>query len=100
MQCFFEDPRPSSDRQRRLCVFYKYLALPDAGHRKKQQKLQHASQTRLLLEAMAPKEDNGDSVWLQWVEKHLQEHTKAPGTLASYLTSMQLFLTYVNRAEV
>lgn len=42
-------------------------------------------------------EDNGDSVWLRWVEKHLQEHTKAPGTLAPYLTSMQIFLTYVTR---
>ena len=27
---FFEDPRPSRDRQRWLCGFYKYLALPDA----------------------------------------------------------------------
>ena len=62
----------------------------DAGHRKKQQRLQHASQMRLLLEAMAPEdddleclgEDNGDSVWLWWVEKHLQDNTKATGTLA------------------
>ena len=100
---FFEDPKPSTDRQRWLCGFYKYLALPDAGHSKRQQRIQHASQMRLLLEAMAPQEDslecleenNGDSVWLRWVEKHLQEHTKAPGTLASYLTSMQLFLTFV-----
>ena len=100
---FFEDPKPSTDRQRWLCGFYKYLALHDAGHRKRQQRIQHASQMRLLLEAMAPQEDslecleedNGDSVWLRWVEKHLQEHTKAPGTLASYLTSMQLFLTFV-----
>ena len=100
---YFEDPRPSSDRQRWLCGFYKYLALPDAGHRKKQQRLQHASQMRILLEAMAPQEDdleclgedNGDSVWLRWVEVHLQNQTKAPGTLASYLTSMQMFLTYV-----
>ena len=58
---------------------------------------------RLLLEAMAPEEDdleclgedNGDSVWLRWVEKHLQDNIKAPGTLASYLTSMQMFLTFV-----
>ena len=104
---FFEDPRPSSDRQRYLCGIYKYPALPDAGHRKKQQRLQHASQMRLLLEAMAPEEDNleclgednGDSVCLRWVEKHLQDHTKAPGMLASYLTSMQLFLTYVTRRK-
>ena len=33
---FFEDPRPSSNCQRWLCGFYKYMALPDAGHRKKQ----------------------------------------------------------------
>lgn len=58
---------------------------------------------RLLLEAMAPehddleclREDNGDSAWLRWVEKHLQDHTKAPSTLASYLTSMQMFVIYV-----
>ena len=100
---FFEDPKPSTDRQRWLCGFFKYLALPDAGHRKRQQRIQHASQMQLLLEAMAPEEDsleclgedNGDSVWLRWVEKHLQEHTKAPGTLASYLTSLQLLLTFV-----
>ena len=40
-------------------------------------------------------EDNGDSVWLRWVEKHLQDKSKAPGTLASYLTSLQMFLTFV-----
>ena len=57
---FFEDPRPSTDRQRWLCGFYNYLALPEAGHRKKQQRIQHASQMRLLLEAMAPEEDNLD----------------------------------------
>ena len=58
---------------------------------------------RRLLEVMAPEdddleclgEDNGDSVWLRWVEKHLQNNTKAPGTLASYLTSLQMFLTFV-----
>lgn len=70
---YFKDPRPSSDRQRWLHGFYKYLALPDAGHREKQQTLKHASQMRLLLRAMAPDdddleclgEDNGDTVWLQ-----------------------------------
>ena len=59
---------------------------------------------RLLLQAMAPEdddleclgEDNGDSVWLRWVEKHLQDNSKAPGTLASYLTSLQMFLTFVS----
>ena len=100
---FFKEPRPPSHRQRWLCGFFKYLALPDAGHRKKTQRLQHASQMRRLLEVMAPEdddleclgEDNGDSVWLRWVEKHLQNNTKAPGTLASYLTSLQMFLTFV-----
>ena len=101
---YFEDPKPSSDRQRWLCGFYNHLALPDAGHKKKAQRLQHASQMKLLLEAMATYdnleclgEDNGDSVWLWWVEKHLQAKTKAPGTLASYPTGMKMFLTYVTR---
>ena len=99
---YFEDSKPSSDQQRWLCGFYNYLTLPDAGHKKKAQRLQHASQMKLLLEVMALDdnfeclgEDNGDSVWLWWVEKHLQAQTNAPGTLASYLTSMQMFLTYI-----
>ena len=72
------------------------------------QRLQHASQMRRLLEVMAPEdddleclgEDNGDSVWLRWVEKHLQNNTKAPGTLASYLTQPVDVPNLRNWAEV
>ena len=91
----------SSDRHKWLCAFLKYLALPDAGYRKEAQRLQHTSQIKLLLEALAPKEDdleclgadNGDAVWVRWVDPHLRKGTKAPGTLTSYLTSLQMFLT-------
>lgn len=37
-------------------AMHNYLALPDAGHKKKA--LQHASQMKLLLEAMEPGNDN------------------------------------------
>ena len=93
----------SSDRHKWLCAFFKFLALPDAGYRKEAQRLQHASQIKLLLEALAPKDDdlkclgadNGDAVWVRWVDPHLRNGTKAPGTLTSYLTSLQMFLTFL-----
>lgn len=43
--------------------------------------------------------DNGDSVWIKWVDKPLQAKTKTPGTPISYLTSMQMFLTYLTRQK-
>ena len=66
------------------------------------QRLQHASQIKILLETLAADEDdleclgaeNGDAVWVRWVDPHLQNKSKAPGTLTSYLT-WQLFLTYL-----
>ena len=43
--------------------------------------------------------ENGDSVWIKWVDKPLQAKTKTPGTPISYLTSMQMFLTYLTRQK-
>lgn len=40
-------------------------------------------------------EDQEDAVWTRWVNPHLKEESKAPGTLISYLTSLQKFITFV-----
>ena len=93
----------TSARHKWLCGFFQYLGLPDAGYLKESQRLQHASQIKILLETLAPDEDdleylgaeNGDAVWVRWVDPHLQNKSKAPGTLTSYLTSLQMFLTYL-----
>ena len=93
----------TSARHKWLCGFFQYLGLPDAGYQKESQRLQHASQIKILLETLAPDEDdleclgaeNGDAVWVRWVDPHLQNKSKAPGTLTSYLTSLQMFLTYL-----
>ena len=100
---YFNSTTFSSARHQWLCGFFQYLGLPDAGYRKETQRLQHASQIKILLETLAADEDdleclgaeNGDAVWVRWVDPHLQNKSKAPGTLRSYLTSLQLFLTYL-----
>ena len=93
----------NTDRHKWLCGFFQYMGLPDAGYRKEAQRLQHASQIKMLLEALGPDEDdleclgcdNGDAVWVRWVHPHLQAKSKAPGTLSSYLTSLQMFLAFL-----
>lgn len=58
---------------------------------------------RKLLEAIDPGGDDitcllaneGDEVWSGWVEPHLKAGTKKPGTLISYLTSYEKFLSFV-----
>ena len=50
-------------------------------YKKEPEHLQHASQIKLLLEALAADQDNleclgaenGDAIWLKWVDKHLKE---------------------------
>ena len=99
---FFKSTNFTSDRQKWLCSFYNYL-----GYKKQAQTLQHTSQAKLLLEALAPKEDdleclgadNGDAVWKRWVNQHLRAKSKAAGTLISYLTSLQMSLTYLTRQK-
>lgn len=58
---------------------------------------------RNLLEALDPAGDDilclmnheGDAVWRLWVKPHLNARTKKPGTIISYLTSYEKFLTLV-----
>ena len=59
---FFKATTFTSDRLKWLCAFYNYLTLPDAGYKKQAQRLQQASQVKLLLEALAPNEDDLDSL--------------------------------------
>ena len=102
---YYSATKFTSDRHKWLCGFYNYLALPNAGYRKEAQHLQHASQIKMLLEALVPDEDdleclgsdNGDAARVRWVHPHLQAKSKAPGTLTLYLTSLQMFLAYLNR---
>lgn len=102
-----------SNRHQWLCGYFRYLQLPDAGYKKLANRLQHVGQMRNLLEALDPAgkditvlaEDDGDAVWLKWVHPHLTDHTKAPGTIISYLTSFEKFLKFVtskkyNRKEM
>ena len=42
-----------------LCGFFKYLSLPDAGNKKKVNRLQHARQVEIVLEAI---DKNGDDI--------------------------------------
>ena len=56
-----------------------------------------------LLEAVDPKRNNimgllkdkGDALWSMWVKPHLDNETKKPGTVISYLTSYEKFLNLV-----
>lgn len=58
---------------------------------------------RMLLEFIDPNgdditclaEDQGDAVWKRWVRPMLDGKKKKPGTVVSYLTSYEKFLTYV-----
>ena len=93
---YFTSQTFTSARHQWLCGFFQYLGLPDAGYWKKTQRLQHPSQIKTLLDTLAADEDdmerlgaeNGDAVWVRWVDSHLQNKSKAPGTLTSYLTSL------------
>ena len=39
--------------------------------------------------------DSGDAVWLKWVHPNLENKTKAPGTIISYLTSLEKLFKFV-----
>lgn len=100
---YFTNKRYKSHRHRWLVGFYEYLARPSAGNKKDNIRLQHASQMRMLLEFIDPNgdditcltEDQGDAVWKRWVRPMLDGKNKKPGTVVSYLTSYEKFLTYV-----
>ena len=88
-----------------LCGFY--LSLPDVGNKKKDGRLQHARQVEILLEAIDKDGDDitplagqgGDIVWLNWVKPAMDNRLKAPGTIISYLTSLEKFLTFVTSSK-
>ena len=100
---YFTAAHPSTTRHRWLVLFYEFLTRPTAGDKKRAIRLQHASQMRLLLEAIDPKgndilpllDHQGDAVWKLWVKPHLTNGTKKPGTIISYLTSFEKFLSFV-----
>ena len=60
-----------SDRHQWLCVFFRFLHLPDAGYKKTANRLQHVGQVSALLESLDPKgeditvlaKEDGDIVW-------------------------------------
>ena len=100
---YFTCAHPKTNRHRWLVGFYQYLTRPTAGDKKQAIRLQHAVQMRKLLEAIDPGGDDimcllaneGDEVWSGWVKPHLKAGTKKPGTLISYLTSYEKFLSFV-----
>ena len=96
-----------------LCGFFKYLHLPAAAYKKLSNRLQHVGQIQALLETLDPLgtdinvlgDENGDVAWTKWVHPHLTNGTKTPGTIISYLTSLEKFFTFItsnkyNRKEM
>ena len=100
---YFTCAHPKTNHHRWLVGFYQYLTRPTAGDKKQAIRLQHAAQMQKLLEAIDPGGDDitcllaneGDEVWSGWVRPHLKAGTKKPGTLISYLTSYEKFLSFV-----
>ena len=60
---------------------------------KQSERINHASQVRLLLEHLDP---NGtDVVWEKWAHPLLAKKKRAGGTINSYLGSVEKFVTFV-----
>ena len=78
-----------NNHHRWFCEFLRYLALPDAGYKKMATTLQHAGQVSRILEAIDP--DGEDIVWTTWVQPQFESASRAPGTILSYLTSIENF---------
>ena len=100
---YFQEKNPKSNRHKWLVHFYKHLFTPNAGFHKDGNRLQHACQVRKLLEECDPHgnditflaDDEGNKVWVDWVVPNLKK--KKPGTLKSYMTSLEMFLAYVSK---
>ena len=100
---YYTATKYDDNRHQWLCGFYRYLGLPDAGYKKDALKLQHVGQVKLLLAAldkdgddiMVLGEEQGHAVWSRWVDPQLQSGKKAPGTIISYLTSLEKFLRFI-----
>ena len=100
---YYAAAKYDDNRHQWLCGFYRYLGLPDAGYKKDALKLQNVGQVKLLLEALDKDgdditvlgEEQGHAVWSRWVDPQLQSGKKAPGTIISYLTSLEKFLRFI-----
>ena len=107
IKAYLNARRYRDSRHKWLCGFYNYLSLPDAGFKKESTRMQHARQIAMLLDFLDPDggditsiaADNGDAVWIRWVQPALKNKSKAPGTIISYLTSLEKFLTYVTSTK-
>ena len=105
---YFTAAKPQNNRHRWLVNCFDYLTRPTAGDKKQTIRLQHANQMRNLLEAVDPAGDDilcsldhqDDAVWKMWVKPNLDAKTKKPGTIISYLTSYEKFLSFVNNFEI
>ena len=103
----FTSTTPENPRHRWLTGFCDYLSRPAMGDKKKSIRLQHAGQMRILLEYIDPKgdditflaEDEGDAVWKRWVKPTLNSGSKKAGTVISYLTTYEKFLSYVTNTR-
>lgn len=85
-------------RQKRLLAFYKYLQLLGGKALSAKHAKQHARQILNMLNAIDPDaddivcltDDQGFRV-LQWAMPLLESQKKRPGTIISYLTSLEKF---------
>lgn len=100
---YFTDPSPKSNRHKWPVKFFQFLSRPSAGDKKRSIRLQHVTQMHKLLEAIDPNgndilcllQDEGDCVWKRWVKPNLESQRYKAGTIISYLTSFEKFLTFV-----
>lgn len=76
---YFTSKTFSSARHQWLCGFFNYLAPLDVVYKKESQRLQHASQMKILLNTLAA--DKGDAIWVKWADPHLQSKVKGPWDL-------------------
>ena len=106
-EAYFNATSYRNYRHHWLCGFFSYLTLPDAGNKKTDGRLQHARQVEIILEAIDKGGDDitplanqgGDIVWLSWAKPAMDNRVKAPGTIISYLTSLEKFLTFVTSSK-
>ncbi|KAJ7381231.1 hypothetical protein OS493_001347 [Desmophyllum pertusum] len=104
---YFTATKPKNNRHQWLVMFFDFLTRPSAGDKKETIRLQHANQMRALLESVEPGGDDilcllghqGDAVWKLWVKPNLDAKTKKPGTIISYLTSYEKFLSFVTHSR-
>ena len=76
-------------RQKWLLAFYKYLQLLRGKALSAKHAKQHVRQILNMLDAIDP-DDQGLRVW-QWAMPLLESQKKRPGTIISYLTSLEKF---------